>query len=118
MLGAVTRALAQNNEKNIQRSVEAITNTLVKSGLDPAMEYEADRLGIAYATLAGYEADALSDFLTRLRSESQTTRSVFLTTHPAIDKRIARITREVLPKYQKHGRRNKERFTTALAPRP
>jgi len=61
--------------------------------LDKTAEYEADRLGITFATRAGYEPYGLVDVLQTLSQTSVNDGSVALLfkTHPHPDERLARL---------------------------
>lgn len=70
-------------------------NILVKiidQGLAPGDEFDADQRGIKYAHAAGYPADGLSRFLTRLdQATEQGGQSFWTRTHPPVSDRNARI---------------------------
>jgi len=113
-LAQVGATLGNANQTQIDRMVATATAILFTHGLDKKMEYEADRLGVAYAALAGYDAGALPDFLARLRGRKGKNASVFFGTHPPLSDRIARIERDALPKYREGGRTNQERFSSLI----
>lgn len=66
-------------------------------GLDKSAEYEADRLGLSYATRAGYEPFGLPDILQTLGQTSKNDNSVALLfkTHPHPDERLATLSEAV-----------------------
>ena len=66
-------------------------------GLDKSAEYEADRLGLSYATRAGYEPFGLPDVLQTLGQTSKNDNSVALLfkTHPHPDERLATLSEAV-----------------------
>lgn len=95
---------------------------LVKDGfflrpLDRSMETEADELGVAIATRAGYDPYGLAaalQMLAQYKGDADAA-SVFSTHPPAAD-RLADL-EKVLPRYDRHaGARNAERFQKTLAP--
>jgi predicted Zn-dependent protease len=65
---------------------------IIDQGLAPADEYDADRRGVTYAYKAGYPADGLERFLTRLnQATNQGAHSFWTRTHPPVPDRNARI---------------------------
>lgn len=65
--------------------------------LDKSAEYEADRLGLSYATRAGYEPYGLADVLQTLGQSSNSDASVALLfkTHPHPDERLSALSESV-----------------------
>lgn len=59
-------------------------------------EYEADKLGLIFATLAGYNPNEAIDFWTRMSQMGGQKPPEFLSTHPVDEKRIAAI-KEAMP---------------------
>ncbi len=84
--------------------------------LDKSAEYEADRLGVSYATRAGYEPFGLADVLQTLGQTSKNDGSVALLfkTHPLPDERLAALGDAVGSKLDniKNGRTLENRFYT------
>ena len=78
-------------------------NVLVKifdQGLAPGDEFDADVRGTRYAYLAGYRADGLERFLTRLnQATNQGAASFWTRTHPPVDQRDARIEKEIADRH-------------------
>jgi len=66
-------------------------------GLDKSAEYEADRLGLSYATRAGYEPFGLPDVLQTIGQTNKNDSSVTLLfkTHPHPDERLANLSNAV-----------------------
>jgi len=60
------------------------------------MEYEADRLGLIFMAMAGYDPNEAVNFWTRMSSQSATVVPEFLSTHPSDTKRIANL-KSVMP---------------------
>lgn len=60
-------------------------------GLDKSVEYEADRLGLSYATRAGYEPFGLADVLQTIgqTNKGDTSVALLFKTHPHPDERLA-----------------------------
>lgn len=76
----------------LQRMSGAILVKIIDQGLAPADEFQADQLGITYAYKAGYPADGLERFLTRLnQATNQGAHSFWTRTHPPVPQRNARI---------------------------
>jgi predicted Zn-dependent protease len=66
-----------------------IAGTLIARGYGRTEEYSADRHGVDILTRAGYPAEIMVDTLRWLRGVSGDGGGGFLSTHPAIDERIA-----------------------------
>lgn len=64
-------------------------------------EYEADRLGLIFMAMAGYNPEAAIDFWTRMSEMPGIRPPEFLSTHPADKKRIENL-KKVLPEAQKY----------------
>ncbi len=82
--------------------------------LDKSAEYEADRLGLSYATRAGYEPFGLADVLQTLGQTSKDDSSVALLfkTHPHPDERLSALDEAVGNKLDnvKNGKTLENRF--------
>lgn len=94
-------------------SVDDIVKSLVVSGYSQDKEFEADRLGAAYARAAMYDPQALNRFIER----SGSGKGGFLKTHPSAKKRLKALDEEPLepaPGYAGAGTR-KKRFAAAVA---
>ncbi len=82
--------------------------------LDKSAEYEADRLGVSYATRAGYEPFGLADVLQTLGQTNKNDGSVALLfkTHPLPDERLATLGDAVGSKLDniKNGKTLENRF--------
>lgn len=82
--------------------------------LDKAAEYEADRLGLSYATRAGYEPYSLADVLQTLGQTNKNDDSVALLfkTHPHPDERLVALSDAVGSKLDniKNGKTLENRF--------
>ena len=94
-------------------------NVILNQGLSPKLEYEADRLGLTYATNAGYSPLAYNNFLSRLtikkKKEKKGRSSSLLNlskTHPPTEKRLKALEKEILEKNLKKtpGAHGKKRF--------
>lgn len=68
-------------------------NALFSLSYSRGHEAEADRLGIATASAAGYDAAALAEFFEVIEAEFGDAGPGWLSTHPALDDRIDRIRR-------------------------
>ena len=74
----------------ILQAAKAGMNIMMEKGLDQNLEFEADREGVKYAVRAGYEPNAINDFLARLYEEKMKKsegKTVMDKTHPAIPDR-------------------------------
>ena len=73
-------------------AIAPLAGTLIARGHGRTEEYAADRHGVDILRRAGYPAEIMADTLTWLRSTSGTAGGGgFLSTHPALDERIAEL---------------------------
>jgi predicted Zn-dependent protease len=76
----------------LHKMSKGILIKLIDQGLAPSDEYDADQRGIKYAHAAGYPADGLARFLTKLdQATEQGGKSFWTRTHPPVKDRNARI---------------------------
>jgi predicted Zn-dependent protease len=76
----------------MQKMSKGILVKLLDQGLAPGDEFDADQRGIKYAHAAGYPADGLQRFLTKLnQATEQGGQSFWTRTHPPVPDRNARI---------------------------
>ena len=54
-------------------------------------EYEADRLGLIFMTMAGYDPNEAVAFWSRMANSGSAKQPEFLSTHPAVQNRIAKL---------------------------
>ena len=64
-------------------------------------EFEADRLGMIFMAMAGYDPNQAVDFWQRMSASGSSTPMEFLSTHPSDNSRIAKM-KEVLPEALKY----------------
>ncbi|MDO5570119.1 MAG: M48 family metallopeptidase [Bacteroidales bacterium] len=64
-------------------------------------EYEADKLGLIFMAMAGYDPTVAIDFWTRMAQSGSSTTPEFLSTHPADAKRINAI-KNIMPEVLKY----------------
>jgi Zn-dependent protease with chaperone function len=70
-----------------------IAGTLIARGYGRKEEYEADRHGVDILRRAGYSKETMIDALTWIRHVAGAGGGGFLSTHPALDDRIAELQR-------------------------
>ncbi len=70
-----------------------IAGSLIARGYGRTEEYEADRHGVDILRRAGYSKETMIDALSWVRRESGAGGGGFLSTHPALDDRIAELKR-------------------------
>jgi predicted Zn-dependent protease len=70
-----------------------IAGTLIARGYGRTEEYEADRHGVDILRRAGYSKETMIEALSWVRRESGAGGGGFLSTHPALDERIAELKR-------------------------
>ena len=94
-------------------------NVILNQGLSPKLEYEADKLGLTYASNAGYNPQAYKNFLSRLTIKKKVEKEKKLSnlinlgkTHPPPDKRLQALKEEIQKKNLNNtpGANGKERF--------
>lgn len=76
-------------------------------------EYEADRLGVRYASSAGYDPHGLLSFLKKLKEMEKREPSLLeqlLSTHPPTTERIKRVQEQIALLPQKDGKVNREEY--------
>jgi len=107
----------------VQKMSKGILVKLIDQGLAPGDEFDADQRGIRYAHAAGYPADGLQRFLTKLDQATQQGGHSFWTrTHPPVPDRNTRIGQTISAQHWEDPGRPKlpERFaaeTQALKPK-
>ena len=110
--GLLNDKLAKDN-KLISKSIGSGAEISARS-LDKSAEYEADRLGVSYATRAGYEPFGLADVLQTLSQTSKNDGSVALLfkTHPLPEDRLTALGDAVGSKLDniKNGKTLEKRF--------
>jgi predicted Zn-dependent protease len=76
----------------LDKMSKGILVKLIDQGLAPGDEYDADQRGTKYAHAAGYPADGLARFLTKLdQATEQGGKSFWTRTHPPVKERNVRI---------------------------
>lgn len=76
-------------------SVDDVFKTLVVNGYSKSQEYSADESALSYLLRAGYNPEALEDFLERLASGGQASGRGIMKTHPATADRIEEVKEEM-----------------------
>lgn len=94
------------------------TEILFDKGLDRNMEYEADLVGMEFATLAGYDPGGLPRFLRTLAPRSANAPGSWLgSTHPSIENRLERVDQFLQTELAGFsGATNAERFAATVRP--
>ncbi|MDD9952111.1 MAG: M48 family metalloprotease [Zetaproteobacteria bacterium] len=117
LLGTLTKYLAQSagTGLSVLQAAKYGVSFLLEEGLDAELEYEADAEGVQYAIKAGYQPNALRNFLKRLQKSKErngSTLEVLSKTHPSIKERRKKIGQLLVAmKAQKIvGARQKKRF--------
>ncbi len=73
-----------------------IAEKLIERGYDRKYEYEADKLGVKFATRTGYDPHGLADFLKIMAAEaSKPGLKGWFQTHPSPQDRLARVNKEI-----------------------
>jgi predicted Zn-dependent protease len=81
----------------MERAVTATYDNIVERGFGRAEENESDEKGVALANKAGYAPNGLVTFLTTLkdRNKGSTARRGLFASHPEMDDRLTRITKQI-----------------------
>jgi len=98
----------------LHKMSKGILVKLIDQGLAPGDEYDADQRGVRYAHAAGYPADGLARFLTKLdQATAQGGKSFWTRTHPPVKDRNARIQQTITAQHWEDADRPKlaDRFT-------
>ncbi|MGH7809463.1 MAG: M48 family metallopeptidase, partial [Candidatus Binatia bacterium] len=74
-------------------AIAPLAGTLIARGYGRSEEYAADKHGVEILRRAGYPKETMLDALTWIRRVSGDSGGGFLSTHPALDERIAAIQR-------------------------
>lgn len=72
-------------------SIDDIVKTLIVNGFSQSEEYKADETALTYLLRAGYNPEALKDYLERLVRQHKGSGEGILKTHPATADRIERV---------------------------
>lgn len=100
-------ALSKKPEETIQtwrRAYGIGTNLGILMPYSRTQELEADRIGLILMAMAGYDPNAAIPFWQRMKEQSKYNPIEFLSTHPAPDRRMEDIRREI-PEAMKYYRR-------------
>jgi predicted Zn-dependent protease len=107
----------------LHKMSKGILIKLIDQGLAPSDEFDADQRGIKYAHAAGYPADGLARFLTKLdQATEQGGKSFWTRTHPPVKDRNVRIQQTITAQHWEDADRPKlaDRFaaeTQVLKPK-
>ncbi len=95
-------------------------NVILEKGLDKELEMEADREGVKYAIRAGYDPNAMMDYLNRLlERKKELNTKVLESTHPKIEDRQNLIKKQLVALNASeiigaNGRKRFERYVSKL----
>ncbi|MGD0921192.1 MAG: M48 family metalloprotease [Terriglobia bacterium] len=92
----------------LHKMSKGILIKLIDQGLAPSDEFDADQRGVKYSHAAGYPADGLARFLTRLdQATEQGAKSFWTRTHPPVKDRNARIQQTITAQHWEDADRPK-----------
>jgi predicted Zn-dependent protease len=110
MLGAMTLDVALNEKPEETRDIfmlaYGVSGTLGTLAYSRQHEYEADKLGMIFMAMAGYNPERTLEFWQKMSEMSGPSMPVFLSTHPTSESRVKAI-QDFMPeamKYYKPGR--------------
>lgn len=72
-------------------SIDDVFKTLVVNGYGQSQELSADKTALTYMSKAGYNPQALKDFLERLSKQGKSSSGGILKTHPGTEERIGNV---------------------------
>ncbi len=98
---AVALSQKQQETQNIFLMCYGVGGVLGSLAYSRVHEYEADKLGMVFMAMAGYNPEKAVDFWQRMASQSKTNMPQFLSTHPSDENRIKEI-RAFLPKAKQY----------------
>jgi predicted Zn-dependent protease len=78
-------------------SIDDIIKTLVVNGYSKTQEYAADEKALSYLTKAGYDPNALINFIDRLSNYSKNSYAGIINTHPDAKERIKNLKEKIQP---------------------
>jgi len=92
----------------LHKMSKGILIKLIDQGLAPSDEYDADQRGVKYSHAAGYPADGLARFLTKLdQATEQGGKSFWTRTHPPVKDRNTRIQQTITAQHWEDADRPK-----------
>jgi len=91
ILGTVFSSKSATTQSTIQSVFGIVAEGFVALPYSRKQEYEADRLGLIFMSMAGYDPTQAISFWERMSALSQTSTPEFLSTHPSDAKRIANL---------------------------
>jgi len=93
---------------HLHKMSKGILIKLIDQGLAPSDEYDADQRGVRYSHAAGYPADGLARFLTKLdQATEQGGKSFWTRTHPPVKDRNTRIQQTITAQHWEDADRPK-----------
>jgi predicted Zn-dependent protease len=93
LLSLATRG--RQEYQNVVRFANVAFN-LVMLGYSREDEYFADKLAVRYMKRAGFDPQAMINFLEKLKRQEKESPPAFLSTHPGLDERIEHIKQEIV----------------------
>jgi len=89
-------ALGISGQERVLEAVDVVFNVVVL-GYSRKDEFLADKLGVKYASLAGFNPNGMITFFQKLKQEAKgaSFNLVFLSSHPPIDERIKQAQNEI-----------------------
>jgi len=93
--------------QSVENAAGDIEERLLGDGRDHSLEYEADRSGAVYASLAGYDPRAALVYLRRMQGDAASER---VRTHPPVNERVRDLERFLAENGLTGGQRNRARF--------
>ena len=97
--GALTGVLLSGKSAAVQQGIGALYGIGSQLGVllpySRKQEYEADKLGLIFMAMAGYNPNEAITFWQRMTADKSGSVSDFMSTHPSDEKRIARLQEEM-----------------------
>jgi beta-barrel assembly-enhancing protease len=115
LAGILAHEIAHVVRRHQMQSSTAERIGAINAPLDPAMEFEADRMAVVIMSRAGYDASAYLSALRKLQGSGDAGLQLLAATHPPIANRISQLEPHLgqLPKADKD--KGRERFQAAIS---
>ncbi|PIQ96189.1 MAG: peptidase M48 [Nitrospinae bacterium CG11_big_fil_rev_8_21_14_0_20_56_8] len=94
-IGSIATAASGKQLEVLDQIIGFASNLIFETGLDPKLEYEADRYGTEFAYRLGYNPNGLRESLKILGTSQKRTGSIFSKTHPSFESRYKTLTQAI-----------------------
>ncbi|QPJ64751.1 MAG: M48 family metalloprotease [Candidatus Nitrohelix vancouverensis] len=118
-IGSIANAASGKKLDLLDQLIAFSSQLIFEKGLDPKLEYEADRYGTEFAYRLGYHPKGLLESLKILGQSQESKQSVFNKTHPSFSNRYGSLTK-AMGRYQNSAQYPllAKRFVSFVSPKP